>query len=215
VLTKGGTGWQSPSLHASQNGPFGLCQAESFGNSFADSVSFRFPSWHSLDGHPVPPANCAQGSATPRRKSAATRKIRRGQAAYKPVPLTLRQVQSPATRQRIVTVIDVWWEKNQAASFLAGSTHGNSTNGVHTLHDNPDNGSTFFFASSWKRVLLRVKVGETASEECLSLALFFAHKSVNVDQVTTRRNFRFLRTDGYLMSDNARRVSGICCCPWS
>ena len=58
-----------------------------------DSVRFRFPSWHSLDGHPVPPANCAQGYATPGRKSAATKKIRRGQAAYKPVPLTLRLVQ--------------------------------------------------------------------------------------------------------------------------
>jgi hypothetical protein len=46
---------------ASQNGPSGLCQAESFGNSFADSVSSRFPSWQSLDGHPVPPANSAQG----------------------------------------------------------------------------------------------------------------------------------------------------------
>jgi len=51
--------------NASRNGPFGLCQAESFGNSFADSVSFRFPSWQSLDGHPVPPANYASGHATP------------------------------------------------------------------------------------------------------------------------------------------------------
>jgi hypothetical protein len=48
----------------SRNGPIGLCQAEAFGNSFADSVSFRFPSWQSLDGRPVPPANCAQASAT-------------------------------------------------------------------------------------------------------------------------------------------------------
>jgi hypothetical protein len=53
--------------NASRNGPFGLCQAESFGNSFADSVSFRFPSWQSLDGHPVPPANYATGHATPHR----------------------------------------------------------------------------------------------------------------------------------------------------
>ena len=108
---------------ASRNGPFGLCQTESFGNSFLariiherfccnrqsavttslrpagsplapspyctstpriltapraglatrlsdfttnrheyyglDSVSFRLPSWQNLDGHPVPPANCA------------------------------------------------------------------------------------------------------------------------------------------------------------
>jgi len=50
---------------ASRNGPFGLCQAESFGNSFADSVSFRFPSWQSLDGLPVPPAKCAPGYVTP------------------------------------------------------------------------------------------------------------------------------------------------------
>src|SRR6266850_7396030 len=28
-----------------------------------DSVSFRLPSWQSLDGRPVPPANSAQGSA--------------------------------------------------------------------------------------------------------------------------------------------------------
>ena len=54
---------------ASRNGPFGLCQAETFGNSFADSVSFRFPSWQSFDGHSVPPANCAQGSASPPKKS--------------------------------------------------------------------------------------------------------------------------------------------------
>ena len=51
--------------NASRNGPFGLCQAESFGNPFADSVSFRFPSWQSLDGHPVPPANYASAHATP------------------------------------------------------------------------------------------------------------------------------------------------------
>ena len=51
--------------NTSRNGPFGLCQAEAFGNSFADSVSFRFPSWQSLDGRPVPPANYALGHATP------------------------------------------------------------------------------------------------------------------------------------------------------
>ncbi len=59
-----GTEWQSPSLQRLRNGPFGLCRAEAFGNSFADSVRFRFPSRHSLDGHPVPPADYAQGSAT-------------------------------------------------------------------------------------------------------------------------------------------------------
>ena len=115
--------------NASRNGPFGLCQAEAFGNSFLariiherfccnrrsaattslrpagsplgpspyctsmhrvltapraglatrlsdfatnrhdqcelDSVSFRFPSWQSLDGHPVPPANYASGPCHP------------------------------------------------------------------------------------------------------------------------------------------------------
>jgi len=30
-----------------------------FGNSLADSVSFRFPSRQSLGGYPTPPATCA------------------------------------------------------------------------------------------------------------------------------------------------------------
>ena len=60
--------------NASRNGPFGLCQAESFGNSFAVSVSFRFPPWQSLDGHPVPPANYTPGHATPASKSSANKK---------------------------------------------------------------------------------------------------------------------------------------------
>jgi hypothetical protein len=30
-----------------------------------DSVSFRFPSWQSLDGHPVPPADYASGPCHP------------------------------------------------------------------------------------------------------------------------------------------------------
>jgi len=54
-------------FNASRNGPFGLCQAESFGNSLADSVSFRFPARQSLDGRPVSPANSAQGMP-PRRR---------------------------------------------------------------------------------------------------------------------------------------------------
>jgi len=37
----------------SRSDPFGLSQAEAFGNSLADSVSFRFPSWLSLDGAPL------------------------------------------------------------------------------------------------------------------------------------------------------------------
>jgi hypothetical protein len=42
-----------------------------------DSVSFRFPSWHSLDGHPVPPANCAPGYATPAKEVASKYKNRK------------------------------------------------------------------------------------------------------------------------------------------
>jgi hypothetical protein len=91
---------------ASRNGPFGLCQAEAFGNFIADSVSFRFPSWHSLDGRPVPPANCAQGAATPQRKSAATRKIER----FALFSILLRGGAS--------TVIDAWWEENVSVRFL-------------------------------------------------------------------------------------------------
>ena len=37
----------------SRSDPIGLSQAEAFGNSLADSVSFRFPSWLSLDGAPL------------------------------------------------------------------------------------------------------------------------------------------------------------------
>lgn len=39
-------------LRASRNDPSGFRQAEAFGNSLADSVSFRFPSWRSLGGSP-------------------------------------------------------------------------------------------------------------------------------------------------------------------
>jgi hypothetical protein len=34
--------------------PSGLCQAETFGNSLADSVSFRLPPRQSLNGYPAP-----------------------------------------------------------------------------------------------------------------------------------------------------------------
>jgi hypothetical protein len=71
--------------NASLNGPSGLCQAESFGDSFADSVSFRLSSWQSLDGHPVAPANYASGPCHPVKESSANKKIERQQAAYKPV----------------------------------------------------------------------------------------------------------------------------------
>ena len=77
---------------ASRNGPIGLCQAEPFENSFADSVSFRFPSWQSLDGHPVPPANSAPGHTTPQRSLP----IRKKQKGDRPLPslspLTLRHI---------------------------------------------------------------------------------------------------------------------------
>ena len=46
-LTESGRGLTS------QNDPIGLSQAEAFGNSLVDSVSFRFPSWLSLDGAPL------------------------------------------------------------------------------------------------------------------------------------------------------------------
>jgi hypothetical protein len=36
-----------------QSDPFGLSQAAAFGNSLEDSVSFRVPSWLSLDGVPL------------------------------------------------------------------------------------------------------------------------------------------------------------------
>ncbi len=39
-----------------------------------DSVSFRFPPWQSLDGHPVPPANYASGHASPTSTSSANKK---------------------------------------------------------------------------------------------------------------------------------------------
>lgn len=41
---------ESDYVLTSRSGPFGLSQVETFGNSLEDSVSFRFPSWVSLDG---------------------------------------------------------------------------------------------------------------------------------------------------------------------
>jgi hypothetical protein len=55
-----------------------------------DSVRFRLPSWQSLDGRPVPPANCAPGSATPT-KEVRSKKIERDQAVYKPAPFSYSQ----------------------------------------------------------------------------------------------------------------------------
>jgi hypothetical protein len=44
---------ESGRVLTSQSDPIGLSQAEAFGNSLADSVSFRFPSWLSLDRTPL------------------------------------------------------------------------------------------------------------------------------------------------------------------
>jgi len=50
---------------ASRSDPFGLGFVEAFGNSLADSVSFRFPSIPSLDGPPLLSANPAHNGMTP------------------------------------------------------------------------------------------------------------------------------------------------------
>jgi hypothetical protein len=48
-----------------------------------DSVSFRFPSWQSLEGHPVPPANSAPGHATPQRSLPIRKKNRKATGRLK------------------------------------------------------------------------------------------------------------------------------------
>lgn len=70
---------------ASRNSPLEFCQAESFGNSIADSVSFRLPSWQSLNGHPVPPAISAPGYATPRERPQQHKKKRTGRLQARPL----------------------------------------------------------------------------------------------------------------------------------
>jgi hypothetical protein len=40
-------------VRTSRSNPFGISQAEAFGNSLEDSVSFRFPTWLNLDGSPL------------------------------------------------------------------------------------------------------------------------------------------------------------------
>ena len=52
-------------FRASRGDPIGLCRAETFGNSFEDSVSFRFPSRQSLDGNPHPFGKVALISSPP------------------------------------------------------------------------------------------------------------------------------------------------------
>lgn len=44
---------ESDRVLISRSDPFGLSWVETFGNSFADSVSFRFPSRLNLDGSPL------------------------------------------------------------------------------------------------------------------------------------------------------------------
>ncbi len=50
---------ESGRVLTSQSDPIGLSQAEAFRNSLADSVSFRFPSWLSLDWAPLLRQSCS------------------------------------------------------------------------------------------------------------------------------------------------------------
>jgi hypothetical protein len=50
---------ESGRVLTSQSDPIGLSQAEAFRNSLADSVSFRFPSWLSLDEAPLLRRRCS------------------------------------------------------------------------------------------------------------------------------------------------------------
>ena len=50
---------ESGRVLTSRSDTIGLSQAEAFGNSLADSVSFRFPSWLSLDGAPLLRRSCS------------------------------------------------------------------------------------------------------------------------------------------------------------
>ena len=43
----------------SRSDPIGLSQVEAFGDSLADSVSFRFPPWLSLEGAPLLRRRCS------------------------------------------------------------------------------------------------------------------------------------------------------------
>ena len=85
-VTLGRQGDRALRSSASRNGPFGLCQAEAFGNSFADSVSFRFPSWQSLDGPPFLRLIALRALPPLRRKSAAN-KNRKGPGRLQAWPL--------------------------------------------------------------------------------------------------------------------------------
>ena len=48
------SGQDASRLRATQNDPSGIYQAETLGNSLADSVGFRVPSWRSLGRHHSP-----------------------------------------------------------------------------------------------------------------------------------------------------------------
>jgi hypothetical protein len=50
---------ESGRVLTSRSDPIGLSQAEAFRNFLADSVSFRFPSWLSLDGAPLLRRSCS------------------------------------------------------------------------------------------------------------------------------------------------------------
>lgn len=74
-------------FRTSRSDPSGLCRAESFGNSLADSVSFRFPSRQSLGGCPAPPVKSARSYLT------LLLKVNGDRPLESPSPLTLRHVQ--------------------------------------------------------------------------------------------------------------------------
>ena len=102
--TKRRRGGKALRASASWNGPFGCCQVESFENSFADSVSFLLPSWHSLDGPQFLRRIALQAMPLLRRKFAENRKAESGQAAYKPVPLTLRIFRSASMQAQFAVI---------------------------------------------------------------------------------------------------------------
>lgn len=59
-------GWiRSLRVGASRSDPFGICRRESFGNSFAGSVSFRFPLQQILEGSPLLRQNAPRFDPSP------------------------------------------------------------------------------------------------------------------------------------------------------
>ena len=90
-----------------------LRRLSQFPLSFPGTVSMGTPFLQRIALRAMPPL---------RRKSVAAKK-RRGQAACKPVPLTLRLF-TALLRNVASKVIDVCWEENVAVSFLVSSTYG-------------------------------------------------------------------------------------------